>query len=103
MAYTPNRSASLDWPRVRELRKLYEGGGWSQGRLSREYGISLAQVGRIVRYEAWQETGIDRNPEFNSEASLSVVERLLQETNARKVVIDSVAADLDKLAKGEGT
>ena len=38
---------------VEELRTRYEGGE-TQGKLSRDFGISVGQVGRIVRGESWQ-------------------------------------------------
>jgi hypothetical protein len=40
---------------IRGLRQRYLN-GWSQARLSREYGMSIGQVGRIVRGTAWQTT-----------------------------------------------
>lgn len=47
-------AAKLDSMRVLAIRQKYEE-GWSQGRLAREYGVSVGQIGRIVRGEAWQE------------------------------------------------
>lgn len=49
------RSAKLTPEQVLELRTLYSEHNWSQGRLARHYGISVGQVGRIVRGEQWQE------------------------------------------------
>lgn len=48
------RAGKLTASQVLELRELYAG-GWSQGRLSRTFGISIGQIGRIVRGEAWQQ------------------------------------------------
>lgn len=43
-----------------KIRQLYHDEGWTQGQLSREYKVSIGQIGRIVRNEAWQE--VDPEP-----------------------------------------
>lgn len=57
-----NRGASKLTPQgVQEIRRRYEDGE-TQGKLSREFGVSVTQIGRIVRWEVWQEIaapGID--------------------------------------------
>jgi len=50
------KSSKLTPTQVYEMRRRYEQ-GWSQGRLSREYGVSVGQIGRIVRGESWQSYG----------------------------------------------
>lgn len=98
MTYIPNRAAKLSWARVREVRQRYEHEGWSQGRIAREYGMSSAQVGRIVRYESWLETGATaESPAENPEGSLSLVQKLLEEANAHK----QRDKELDGLKEGE--
>lgn len=47
------KAAKLKAEQVIELKRLYAE-GWSQGRLSREFQISVGQIGRIVRGESWQ-------------------------------------------------
>lgn len=85
MTYIPNRSAKLDWARVREIRHRYENEGWSQGRIAREYGMSSAQVGRVVRYESWLDHhATPASPTDNPEGSLSLVQKLLDEANQMK-------------------
>ncbi len=39
---------------VFEMRRKYEAYEMTQGQLARAYGISVGQVGRIVRGESWQ-------------------------------------------------
>ena len=48
------RAAKMTPSTVRELREFYMAGR-SQGALARQYGISVGQVGRIVRGEAWSQ------------------------------------------------
>jgi len=47
-------SVKLSNEEVLELRERYFEGGWSQGRLAREYQVSVNTVGRIVRGESRQ-------------------------------------------------
>jgi len=49
------KSAKLTWAQVRRMRELYAV-GWTQGKLTREFDVGIAQVGRIVRNESWRET-----------------------------------------------
>jgi hypothetical protein len=51
------RSAKLTIHQVEEMRRLYAESSCSQGQLARDFGISIGQVGRIVRGEAWQSLG----------------------------------------------
>lgn len=43
----------LTWPKVGEIRRLYEE-GTSQGKLARMFGVGTNQIGKIVRGESWQ-------------------------------------------------
>jgi hypothetical protein len=47
-----NRGAKLTGQQVLALRQLYADGA-TQGSLARRYGISVNQIGRIVRGESW--------------------------------------------------
>jgi hypothetical protein len=47
-------AAKLTPSQVMEMRELYNE-RWTQGALARRYGISVVQVGRIVRGESWQQ------------------------------------------------
>ena len=55
------RAAKVTATEVMKIRELYNE-GWTQGRLSREFGLSIGQIGRIVRREAWQEYSRDMPP-----------------------------------------
>lgn len=46
-------AAKLTLEQVQEMRRHYRDGA-TQGDLSRYYGVSIGQVGRIVRGESWQ-------------------------------------------------
>lgn len=48
-------AAKLDSMKVLRIRQLYHEEGWTQSKLSREFGVGSGQIGRIVRNEAWQE------------------------------------------------
>lgn len=51
------RRAVLTATKVLEIRKFYEAGNVTQGQLARDYGVSVIQIGRIVRGEVWQSLG----------------------------------------------
>ena len=55
-------AAKLTPEQVLELRQRYNA-GWTQGRLSREYQVSIGQIGRIVRGEAWQQYTQEPHPD----------------------------------------
>jgi hypothetical protein len=75
-----SRAAKLNASQVAEIRQLYEE-GWSQGRLCREYGMSIGQIGRIVRGESWRDYRMpDRIPtEEEVQASAKRLEALLKQ------------------------
>lgn len=47
------KAQKLNLSLVAEIRKLY-GEGHTQGALARHFGVSVGQIGRIVRGESWQ-------------------------------------------------
>lgn len=47
------RASKLRASQVQEIRTLYAA-GHTQGALARDYGVSIVQIGRIVRFEVWQ-------------------------------------------------
>jgi predicted transcriptional regulator len=49
------RASKLSIPEVMEIRELYRKGSVTQGQLSRQFGVSVIQIGRIVRGEVWQQ------------------------------------------------
>lgn len=52
------RAGKVTGEQVLDIRSKYAE-GWSQGRLARHFALSVGQIGRIVRGEAWQELGGD--------------------------------------------
>jgi hypothetical protein len=56
-----NATRKLSLEKVQQIRQLY-GEGYTQGALSRHFGVSIGQVGRIVRGESWQDTAGNRLP-----------------------------------------
>ena len=52
-----SRAAKLTIGQVREIRELYVASRASQGQLARDFGVSVVQIGRIVRGEVWQNLG----------------------------------------------
>lgn len=47
-------ASKLTPEKVVEMRHRYHNLRWTQGALAREYGVSVGQIGRIVRNEVWQ-------------------------------------------------
>lgn len=68
------RSAKLSPGQVLEIRELYSEGA-TQSRLARLYGISVGQVGRIVRGEQWQGyTQIPTDQEVEDSAAAEAID-----------------------------
>lgn len=88
-------SSKLSPMQVLELRQRYAEEGWTQGRCARFYGISVGQVGRIVRGESWQQyTKVQSDKELEHQALEEKV--IPQELDA------SVQNVLQKLKAPEG-
>lgn len=83
------RAGKLTPAIVYELRQRYVE-GWTQGRLAREYQISVGQVGRIVRGEAWQQYD---NPAKEITTSMKVTQRI----HIPEPTKEEIAASLAKL------
>ena len=49
------RASKLSMSDVQEIRRLYSEGRVTQGSLSRQFHVSVIQIGRIVRGEVWQQ------------------------------------------------
>lgn len=50
-----SKASKLSGTEVLEIRRLYQLGTFSQGELSRQFQVSVVQIGRIVRGESWQQ------------------------------------------------
>lgn len=76
-----NTSKKLTAEAVADIRKLY-GEGATQGALSRYYGVSIGQIGRIVRGESWQEGAGSRMPtQAEMDATLQRMLHLQRQVN----------------------
>jgi hypothetical protein len=84
------RAAKLDATKVHELRMKYHNGA-TQGSLAREYGISVNQVGRIVRGESWQQYHNPAMPEVQTMQP------------QREITDEEIQASLNKLQGMLGT
>lgn len=99
-------TAKLDWAKVREMRALYAG-GWTQGALCRDFGVSINTVGRIVRGETWLENGrgaVDRpsqhfTPPTDEEIAASA--KRFAESLAKKEPQAKAPPSLDDLMRRE--
>lgn len=56
MIGTKNQTRKLTLDDVRVIREEYEAGA-TQGSLAKYFGVSVGQIGRIVRGESWMEAG----------------------------------------------
>lgn len=52
--YRNNKAAKVTAPLVIEMRARWARGNVTQAQLCREYGLSVVQMGRILRGESWQ-------------------------------------------------
>jgi len=93
-----SRGAKLDAGRVRALREDYAGGA-SQGELARKYGLSVGQVGRIVRGEAWQYLQDDAG---TAERAQESAERLRALTRMQEAIKNSPERTLSEFIDKEG-
>lgn len=48
------KAGKLNGLQVADIRVKYHQEGWSQGRLAREFQVTIGTIGRIVRGETWQ-------------------------------------------------
>mgnify|MGYP003660423923 CR=1 FL=1 len=69
-----NRAAKLNPGIVQDIRELYGRGDCTQGQLARDYGVSIVQIGRIVRGEVWQSV---KQPEPSAREIENSAQRML--------------------------
>ena len=84
-----NATRKLSKEQVQEIRENY-GKGVTQGALSRHFGVSIGQIGRIVRGESWQEGAGNRMPtQAEADAILMrLLERQAQVNSIPELVMD---------------
>ena len=93
------RSSKLTPTQVHEIRQLYAQ-GWSQGRLCRQYDISIGQIGRIVRGESWKQ--YRQVPTQQEEQHIDYIERIVNEEPPSPELQAKIDADMKKMIEKEG-
>ena len=78
---------------VMEMRERWASGAWTQGALSREYQLSVVQVGRIVRGESWQGVGMPLTQE-DLQASQERFLAMIKADEGKEEVASPAAIDL---------
>jgi hypothetical protein len=96
------RRAVLTMTKVQEIRAFYARGHVTQGQLARDYGVSVVQIGRIVRGEVWQGVGPAPSSQKEMEETAERLLALQQDVVAGLVEeeeLDSPPSGLSRLAQ----
>lgn len=72
------KSAKLSGEQVYEIRRRYTEERHTQGRLARDFGVSVGHIGRIVRGENWIDVAQVEDPQVIRDAAADSLARLLQ-------------------------
>ena len=94
------KSAKISALQVMEMRVRYRQQGITQGRLAAEYGLSVIQVGRIVRGESWQDVPELQASQNEMQASLERLMKTQQETS-RDIMAEEIAKAKEKATRGD--
>lgn len=86
--FTPGhkRAAKLTALEVIAIREKYWQQGYTQGQLAREYHVGTAQIGKIVRGEAWQDLG---GVGYHTNAEEAPAEQRLRESAEDTLILQS--------------
>lgn len=95
------RSAKLTASQVQEMRSKYAQGGYTQGRLAREYGISVIQAGRILRRESWH-TLANEPSQDEIAASLARLQKELGTPPNGPALVDKMLDEANRKANPAG-
>jgi hypothetical protein len=95
------RRAVLTASKVEEIRRMYARGAVTQGQLSRDFGVSVVQIGRIVRGEVWQGLGPVQAGARELEASAERMLELQRKLDAERGVVQRTVPP-SPLDGGEG-
>ena len=96
------RAAKLTAEHVYRIRQMYDE-GWSQGRLAREFNMSVGHIGRIVRGESWNSQAKPLPKMASDEeiaASAERVAKLMQQASKERQQ-NNLVDDLLKDDKGD--
>ena len=97
------RGAKRSIGEILQIRQQYKD-GWSQGRLAREWKMSVGQIGRIVRGESWAELeesgGMLPPDQVDMEAAAKRLAKMMEEATEKRRQ-DNLVDDLLKDDKGD--
>jgi transcriptional regulator with XRE-family HTH domain len=92
------RRAVLTASKVQEMRALYAKGRVTQGQLSRDFGVSVVTIGRIVRGESWQGLGPQQAGADELEASARRLMELQESLAGLSAPVEEAPSGLEKLS-----
>ena len=99
-----SRAAKLTIHEVQQMRHDYASGRFTQGALARRHGVSVFQVGRIIRHECWQHVEELALEPFDLEQSarrLLAIQEQVNEQKATAKMQDSIRADVESGKTGD--
>lgn len=96
-----NQAAKLTAGQVLEMRELYARGGISQGKLSKVFGVSVVQVGRIVRGEVWQKLGPAHATQLDIEKSAQKMLAIQEDIGRERLRAEVARARVADVLLGE--
>ena len=88
-------------PEVQEIRHLYNQGRVTQGDLSRRFGVSVIQIGRIVRGEVWQQLPTLEHLMSQGELRESADRMLAMQEQLQRDTAAKLQADAAELMKAD--
>ncbi len=92
---TANKHAKkLDATKVKMIRLRAQQGA-TQGQLARDYGVTITQVGRVIRHEVWQEVPEALLPAADIEAQAARMMRLQEQVNALDAMAPTAATKVE--------
>ena len=95
-----SKASKLSSAQVQQIRLLYAAGNTTQGQLARDFGMSIVQIGRIIRREVWQDL-----PEAVNDVTLAAsADRLLRaqaDVDGQARMEELIREAKDELTTGE--
>lgn len=99
--YRNTKAAKLTPGQVAEMKTLYAE-GWTQSALCRKFGMSVGQVGRIVRGESWaaiRPEPTDEEIRLSQEKFMREYERMKVPAREEQVLKEAMTAPSAKIAE----
>jgi hypothetical protein len=88
------KAAKMTPTQVLNMRADYRD-GMTQGQLARKYGLGIAQVGRIVRFEVWTDVK-EELTEVDQSVMLARLLKVQEEVNSRATAADEEKRDREE-------